>query len=226
MNFPAPLQILWRGKRLSSFNRVFKDLFPPRVYKIGLRMDFTRPNPGGKINVIGLESMHERRCGWFNQGHSTKDFLNAVERAKKRNLRLYARLIVGFSHETDEDILATAWLLNNLRLDGIKLHNLRVIKNTALDSFCQMGQVPAVNREEYLGLTTDFREGLDPATVVPRLSGETYRAPVWSVDKRGRYNAIYKTLEARDSWQGKRFAARTSDTSTSRAFVHQQGASL
>jgi hypothetical protein len=57
-------------------------------------------------------------------------------------------------------------------------------------------------------------------------SGETYRAPVWLWDKRGMHNAIYKTLEARDSWQSKRFAARPSDTSTSRAFDHQQGASL
>jgi hypothetical protein len=57
-------------------------------------------------------------------------------------------------------------------------------------------------------------------------SGETYRPPVWSVDKHGVYNAINKTLEARDSWQGKRFVGRTSDTSTSRVFDHQQGASL
>ena len=57
-------------------------------------------------------------------------------------------------------------------------------------------------------------------------SGETYRAPVWLVDKRGMHNAIYETLEARDSWQSKRFAARTSGASTSWAFDHQQGAPL
>jgi uncharacterized protein len=114
----------------------------------------------------------------------------------------------------------------NLRIDGIKLHNLRVIKSTVLEPFYQMGQVPPMSREEYLGLIIDFREGLDSATVVPRLSCETYRATAWSVDKRGMHNAIYKTLEARDSWQGKHFVARPSDTSTSRAFDHQQGASL
>jgi len=88
MNFPAPLQILWRGKRLNSFNRVFKDLFQSRVYKIGLRMDFTRPNRDGKIAVVGLESMHGHILRWVNRGHSMKDFLNAVERITKRNLRL------------------------------------------------------------------------------------------------------------------------------------------
>jgi radical SAM superfamily enzyme len=226
MNFPAPLQILWRGKRLNSSNRVFKDLFQSRLYKIGLRLDFTRPNRDGKIAMVGLESMHGRILRWVNRGHSMKDFLNAVERITKRNLRLYAHLIVGFPDETHEDILAKASLLNNLRIDGIKLHNLHVIKNTVLEPFYQMGQVPPMNREEYLGLIIDFREGLDPATVVPRLSGETYRATAWLVDKRGMHNAIYKTLETRDSWQSKRFAARTSDTSTSRAFDHEQGASL
>ncbi len=222
MNFPVPLQIFWRGKRLNSFNRVFKNLFQSRVYKIGLRMDFTRPNRDGKSALVGLEAM----LRWVNRGHSMKDFLNAMERTPKRNLRLYTRLIFRFPDETHEDILVTASSLNNLRIDGIKRHNLHVIKNAVLEPFYRMGQVLPMSREKYPGLIIDFSEGLDPATVMPQLSGETYRGPVWSVDKRVMHNAIYKTLEARDSWQGKRFVGRPSDTSTSRVFDHQQGAPL
>jgi radical SAM superfamily enzyme len=44
---------------------------------------------------------------------------------------------------------------------------LRVIKSTVLEPFYQMGQVPPMSREEYLSLIIDFREGLDPTTVVP-----------------------------------------------------------
>lgn len=53
MNFPAHLQTLWQGKRFNSFNRALRAEFATRVYKIGLRLDFTCPNRDGKVAVGG-----------------------------------------------------------------------------------------------------------------------------------------------------------------------------
>ena len=53
MNFPIDLQNRWHGKRFNSYNRVLKDTFAARVYKIGLRMDFTCPNRDGRVAVGG-----------------------------------------------------------------------------------------------------------------------------------------------------------------------------
>src|SRR5215510_256935 len=53
MIFPATLKDLWRGKRFNSFNRVLRDTFDTRVYKIGLRLDFTCPNRDGTVAVGG-----------------------------------------------------------------------------------------------------------------------------------------------------------------------------
>jgi len=53
MNFPSSLRSLWRGKRYNSFNRLLKETFAARVYKIGLRLDFTCPNRDGKVAVGG-----------------------------------------------------------------------------------------------------------------------------------------------------------------------------
>ncbi|MGH7874858.1 MAG: TIGR01212 family radical SAM protein [Candidatus Binatia bacterium] len=179
---------------------------------------------------VGLESMDDRTLRWINRGHSLKDFLMAVEGVKKRKLRLCVHLILGFPGETRESILATARLFNDLGIDGIKLHNLHVIKNTVLEKFYQLGQVPLMSRDEYVGLVIDFLERLNPAMIVHRLYGATYRtmtvAPEWSVDKRGTHNALHKALAARDAWQGKRFAAPVVDTSMSAAVDHRQGASL
>jgi radical SAM superfamily enzyme len=51
---------------------------------------------------------------------------------------------------------------------------------------------------------------LSPDIIVHRLSGETYRAitvaPQWSIDKIGVHNAIFKSLEGRDTWQGRVFS--------------------
>jgi cbb3-type cytochrome oxidase subunit 3 len=53
MNFPVALNTLWGGKRYNGFNRVLKETFGARVYKIGLRLEFTCPNRDGTVAVGG-----------------------------------------------------------------------------------------------------------------------------------------------------------------------------
>ena len=311
MNFPSSLQSLWRGKRYNSFNRVLKEIFAARVYKIGLRLDFTCPNRDGKLTVggciycnnashtpqdyrprasvteqlergalairkrhgaekfiayfqsytntygsvaklerlyrealdfpgvvglsistrpdcvaddvldlitdvarhtylwleLGLESMHDRTLQWVNRGHGVREFVDAAERCKNRGLRLCTHLILGFPHESRKEMLQTPELLNRLHIDGIKLHNLHVIKNTALEKIYHAGDVPLLSQQEYVALVVDFLELLSPETSVHRLTGETYRAitvaPDWSINKIGVHNAIHREMGERDSWQGR-----------------------
>ena len=67
MNFPNSLAQRWRGKRFNSFNRALRDRFDARVYKIGLRMDFTCPNRDGKVAVGG--------CIYCNNAsHTAQDY--------------------------------------------------------------------------------------------------------------------------------------------------------
>jgi uncharacterized protein len=313
MNFPTSLRDQWRGKRFNSYNRSLWEAFGTRVYKVGLRLDFTCPNRDGTVTVggciycnnashtpqgyrprasvseqletgaqaiqkrhkaqsfiayfqsytntydsvakleklyrealnfpgvvglaiatrpdclpdktldligalskqtylwleLGLESMYDRTLSWVNRGHDLRAYIDAVERAKERNLRICTHLILGFPGETREEILATSQLLNRLDIDGVKLHNLHVIKDTALEKLYRAGEVPLFSREEYVELVVDFLELLNPHIIVHRLSGETYRAitvaPDWSVDKIGVHNAIYRALETRDTWQGRLF---------------------
>ena len=112
-------------------------------------------------------------------------------------------------------MLRTPELLNRLQIDGVKLHNLHVIKNTPLEKFYLAGQVPLFSRDEYVALVVDFLERLNPNIIVHRLSGETYRAitvaPEWSIDKIGVHNAILEALESRDTWQGRLFSVENDD---------------
>jgi len=311
MNFPSSLRTLWRGKRYNSFNRLLKEIFAARVYKIGLRLDFTCPNRDGKVAVggciycnnashtpqdyrprtsvteqlergaeairkrhgaekfiayfqsytntydsvsklervyrealdfpgvvglsvstrpdclpddvldlitdlsrhtylwleLGLESMHDRTLQWVNRGHGLREFIESAERCKNRGLRLCTHLILGFPYESRQEMLQTPHLLNRLNMDGVKLHNLHVIKNTVLEKFYNAGAISLLARQEYVTLVVDFLERLNPETSVHRLTGETYRAitvaPDWSINKMGVHNAIQKEIDERDSWQGR-----------------------
>lgn len=311
MNFPSHLQELWHGKRLNSFNRVLRDGFDARVYKIGLRLDFTCPNRDGKVAVggciycnnashtpanyqprlsvteqleqgaaaihrrhraeryiayfqsysntydgverlaklyrealafpgvvglaiatrpdclpdetldllaelgrntylwleLGLESMRDRTLRWINRGHDLAQYVDAVERAKRRGLRICTHLILGFPGESRDEMLESADFFNRLAIDGVKLHNLHVLKNTVLEKYYLAGAVPLLSQAEYAALVVDFLERLNPEIVMHRLSAEAHRAitvaPDWSVDKRGMHNAIHRALIRRDAWQGR-----------------------
>ncbi|MGH7926983.1 MAG: TIGR01212 family radical SAM protein [Candidatus Binatia bacterium] len=327
MNFPIALDRMWGGKRYNAFNRVLKETFSARVYKIGLRLEFTCPNRDGTVAVggciycnnashtpesyrprvsvteqlrqgadavrkrhraekfiayfqsytntydsaakleklyrealgfpgvvglsistrpdcipdgvldlltdlsretylwleLGLESMHDRTLKWVNRGHGLSEFVEAVERCKRRGLRICTHLILGFPGETRDDMLATAPLFNRLDVDGIKLHNLHVIKNTALEKIYNAQPFEIFKQDEYVALVVDFLELLNPAIVIHRLTGETYRAltvaPDWSVNKIGVHNAIAQMLAARDTWQGKLASGNSNQ-------VSQQAAAL
>jgi radical SAM protein (TIGR01212 family) len=156
---------------------------------------------------LGLESMQERTLQWVNRGHTVADFVDAVERSKKRGLRICVHLILGFPDESPAEILGTPAFLNALQIDGIKLHNLHVIRNTVLEQIYRQGSLRLQTRAEYVALAVDFLELLRPEAIIHRLTGETYRqltvAPDWSVNKLGLFNAIESELANRDSWQGK-----------------------
>lgn len=158
---------------------------------------------------LGLESIHDRTLRWVNRGHNLWTFVDAVERAKTRDLRICTHLILGFPDESRGEMLAAAPLLNRLGIDGIKLHNLHVIRNTALEKLYRARNFALLGRDEYVGLVVDFLELLDPDIIIHRLTGETYRAltvaPEWSVNKMDVHNAIMQTLAARQTWQGRRF---------------------
>jgi radical SAM protein (TIGR01212 family) len=156
---------------------------------------------------LGLESMYDKTLQWVNRGHGVREFIDTVARTKSRELQLCVHLILGFPTESSEEILATAGLLNRMGIDGIKLHNLHVIKNTVLEKIYRQGAFELLSKEEYISLLIDFVELLSPEIVIHRLTGETYRAltvaPDWSPNKMGMHNEIRRELEQRDTWQGK-----------------------
>jgi hypothetical protein len=171
--------------------------------------------------------MYDRTLAWVNRGHDLGDYIDAVERAKKRDLRICTHLILGFPGESRQEMLASSDLLNRLEIDGVKLHNLHVIRDTVLEKLYRRGEVPLLSRDQYVQLVVDFLELLNPETIVHRLSGETYRAitvaPDWSVDKLGVHNAIYQALETRDAWQGRLFSGAEPEDLSHEVFDRFEG---
>ena len=157
---------------------------------------------------LGMQSMHDRSLTLINRRHDHACFVDAVESSQACGLKICAHIILGLPGETREEMLAMAGELNRLRVDGVKLHLLHVMKGTRLAEMYSRGEVALLDRDEYAGLVCDFLELLDPRILIHRLTGDGGRdnliAPLWSLKKFEVLNLIDAEMERRGTRQGSR----------------------
>ncbi len=155
----------------------------------------------------GLQSAHDSTLKHIDRGHTVAQFSDAAKRARERNIKVCAHVIIGLPGETRDMILDTARFIASLPLNGVKIHLLHVLKGSPLEDAYRDGRLNMLSLEEYTGLVCDFLELLPPTIVIQRLTGEAPRqnlvAPKWALDKSAVIEAINAELERRDSWQGK-----------------------
>lgn len=154
---------------------------------------------------IGVQSVHDRTLQKINRGHNVQCSRDAIVRAKQRGLNVSTHLIFGLPDETKQDMLAAAEFLNELHVDGVKIHLHHVLKNSQLEQMYAKGHVTLLEMDEYVGLVCDFLEQLRSEIIIQRLTGDgsfELVAPLWSMKKFEVLNAIDRELERRGSYQG------------------------
>jgi len=159
---------------------------------------------------LGLQSPYNRTLEKINRGHNYAAFLKAVKAVKAAGIRLCVHIILGLPGESHEEILATAAILNNLGIDGVKLHLLHVNSGTQLANMYARGEVALLGRDDYVSLVCDFLERLSPQILIHRLTGDGGKdllAPLWSAAKFEVLNAIDDEMARRGTRQGDRIQA-------------------
>jgi radical SAM protein (TIGR01212 family) len=157
----------------------------------------------------GLQSARDATLAFINRGHDVQCFKDAVEKTRNRGIKICAHVILGLPHETRQDMLYTAATIAKLGIDGVKLHLLYVVKGTRLETFYRQRQFKCLEQQAYVDLVCDFLEQIPAEMIIQRLTADPHRkelaAPGWSLKKTETLERIRKTLEKRDSWQGKYF---------------------
>jgi len=157
----------------------------------------------------GLQSARDATLAFINRGHDVQCFKDAVAKTRNRGIKICAHVILGLPHETRQDMLHTAATIAKLGIDGVKLHLLYVVKGTRLEALYRKGEFNCLEQQSYVNLVCDFLERIPPEMVIQRLTGDPHQqelaAPQWSLKKTETLNLIRRTMEKRDSWQGKYF---------------------
>lgn len=157
---------------------------------------------------LGLQSTKEKTAKLINRCHSLESFENMVKKLRQNNINVVVHIINGLPYETKEDMLNTVKYLNNLDIQGIKIHMLSILKDTPLEKLYQREHFKILSKEEYIDIVIEQLELLRPEIVIHRITGdpkvEDLIEPKWLIKKFCVLNDIDKEMVKRDTYQGKK----------------------
>ena len=155
---------------------------------------------------LGLQSIHESTNKLINRCHSLECFVDTVNRLRKRNINVVVHIINGLPYETKDMMIDTAKHLNELGIDGIKIHMLHIIKDTLLADFYEKNKFHILSKDEYIDIVINQLEVLNENIVINRITGDPVKEdliePKWLLKKFCVLNDIDKEMVKRDTYQG------------------------
>jgi|SRR5208283_1722926 len=155
----------------------------------------------------GIQSIYDKTLAFINRGHDYACIKNALAMTTRRGIRIGAHLILGFPTETREEMLCMADEMSNLPVEFLKIHQLQVVRGTAMAEMFAATQFPTFGYQEWIEMLADFLERLSPDIVLQRLFASAPEdiliAPVWSKTRYRLLNDLDAYMAQRGSTQGK-----------------------
>jgi radical SAM protein (TIGR01212 family) len=147
----------------------------------------------------GLQSASDITLARINRKHTVSDFIKAVEVSKEYGLMTCAHVIFGLPGEGRSEMENTIRLLSDLRIEGIKFHQLYIVKNTKLNKLYRAGNYRPIEQEDYVEMVAWALANLPEGTVIQRLMGDPPSndlvAPGWSLDKKRTISMIQNRVK-------------------------------
>ncbi|MDR1764259.1 MAG: TIGR01212 family radical SAM protein [Dysgonamonadaceae bacterium] len=145
----------------------------------------------------GIESTCDSTLKLINRCHTYEDSIEAVKRTHSRGIYCGAHLILGLPGEDRETLLRHADRISELPLTTLKLHQLQIIKGSAME--VQYRENPEMFHlftvDEYIDLCIDFVKRLNPEFYIERLTSqspaELLAVPGWGL-KNHEFTAKWK----------------------------------
>lgn len=157
---------------------------------------------------LGLQSIHKETLELINCKYTLDDFYKCYKKLKDNNIKVVVHIINGLPFETPNMMIDTVKYLNNLKIDGIKIHMLHILKDTDLEKLYKSSSFHILTRDEYVNIVCDELEYLNESVVINRITGDPkindLIEPKWLIKKFVILNEIDKELKRRDSYQGKK----------------------
>lgn len=155
---------------------------------------------------LGIQSLHDESLVRIHRGHDARTSREAIKRLHVKGLKVYAHVMIGLERETEAMWEQTVRELVVLKIDGIKFHNLHVIRNTELADTYAQKPFPLLDEYAYAEALIALLRLVPSHIPIIRLSTDTpdseLIAPLWHMNKGQFVNYIAKTMVLRGIVQG------------------------
>lgn len=155
---------------------------------------------------LGLQTIHEETALFIRRSYPLSCFDTAVKALQEKRIPVIVHIIIGLPGEDLTKLLQTIDHMNQLGIQGIKLHLLHILRGTDLAALYEEGKISVLSQEAYLELLTEAITHLSPEIVIHRLTGDGARnlliAPRWSLHKKNVLNALHHEMAIRKLTQG------------------------
>lgn len=158
------------------------------------------------IIELGLQTIHKKTSKLINRCSTLDNFDKMVKKLKQRNINVVVHIINGLPYETEEMMIETVKHLNDLNIDGIKIHMLGILKDTPLEKYYQNNKFHILTKEEYVNIVVKQLEYLSEEIVIHRLTEDPNPndiiEPTWLTKKFTILNEIDKIMSTKNLYQG------------------------
>jgi radical SAM protein (TIGR01212 family) len=155
---------------------------------------------------LGLETANDDVLRAIHRFHTLAEFEDAVARVHRRGLVCVGHAILGLPDDGRVGARATAGALARARVDGIKVHQLMVLRRTQMEKQWRRGEIATLDIDTYVEWLADFVERLHADQVLHRITGDAGQAaliaPRWSVLNNPVRDRLASELGRRGTRQG------------------------
>lgn len=150
------------------------------------------------IIEYGIESTNEETLRRINRGHTFALSADVVRKTAACGIRVGAHIILGFPWEDRRELMRQADEIARLPLTTLKLHQLQIIRGTALAEEYRQHPWPLPTAEEYIDLVLEYISHLPSNLVLERFVSQSppefVIAPQWGLKNYEFTNLVKQAL--------------------------------
>ena len=162
------------------------------------------------IVEYGIESANDLTLQFINRGHTFEQSWEAISKTHQRGILTGGHIILGLPGEDAEESIRQASLISALDLDILKIHQMQVIRGTALEKIYEQKPFHIYTAEEYIHLIARYIQHLRKELVLERFVSQSPEellvAPHWGLKNYEFTNLLVNYLKQHHIRQGQLFA--------------------
>ncbi len=159
----------------------------------------------------GIESTNNQTLRLINRGHDFECSRRAIEETAARDIMVGGHVIIGLPGENANESLRQADCISALPLTMLKIHQMQVVRDTALERMFAKQPFHIYTVEEYIGVVTEYVQRLRWSLVLERFTSQSPKemlvAPQWGLKNHEFADRLNNHMRAVGARQGAKCSA-------------------